>query len=178
VNNGRTGSIPVRAPFQLRRQRHLIPPGGPVAATNTLAANPDGHLIVTDDFLRHLLQRPEIAPIAESCATELVLHAKLLAAPRQAVAADALQALRDKDAADNYRVWLRFRDRLLAAPTLEAAYLALFEGRASMWRRCWCNELTQILLRHVLGDDASAMQARVAEMLFARRKSRCSRTVQ
>ena len=41
--------------------------------------------------------------------------------PRTAVAAIA-----DEDARANYGVWLRFRRRLMAAPTIEAAYVALF----------------------------------------------------
>ena len=27
----------------------------------------DGHLLVTDDFLRSLLERPELAPVPQSC---------------------------------------------------------------------------------------------------------------
>jgi hypothetical protein len=86
------------------------------------------------------------------------------------VPAAALQALQDPDAADNYGVWLRFRDRLLAALTLEAAYLALFQGEGVDVAPVLVQQLTQILLRHVLGDTATAMQARVAEMLFRTQK--------
>ncbi|MCX7224951.1 MAG: DUF6352 family protein, partial [Burkholderiales bacterium] len=135
-----------------------------------LAVNPEGHLVLTDDFLRVLLQRPEIAPIPASCAAELSLHELLLADPRHAVSVAALLALQDRDAADNYGVWLRFRDRLLAAPTLEAAYLALFQGEGVDVAPVLVQQLTQILLRHVLGDTATAMQARVAEMLFRTQK--------
>jgi hypothetical protein len=98
------------------------------------------------------------------------LHESLLADPRHAVPAAALQALQDPDAADNYGVWLRFRDRLLAALTLEAAYLALFQGEGVDVAPVLVQQLTQILLRHVLGDTATAMQARVAEMLFRTQK--------
>ena len=72
------------------------------------------------------LLRPELAPIPESCAAELALHEKLMAAPRAAVAADELAPIADADARENYGIWLRFRDRLAAAPSIEAAYVALF----------------------------------------------------
>jgi hypothetical protein len=170
LHKGRTGSIPVPGTTLSAALTPPHPAWWPSCGYQHLTANPDGHLLVTDDFLRHLLQRPEIAPISESCEAELALHAKLLAEPRQAVPTADLQALRDSDATDNYRVWLRFRDRLLAASTLEAAYLALFEGEGVDVAPVLVHQLTQILLRHVLGDDASAMQARVAEMLFRTQK--------
>ena len=39
-----------------------------------------------------------------------------------------IAAMRDAGARDNYRIWLRFRERLLAATTLESAYVELFRG--------------------------------------------------
>ena len=170
LHKGRTGSIPVPGTTSSAEHQLSQPGFWPSCGYQYLKVNTDGHLLVTDDFLRHLLNRPEIAPIAESCPAELSLHAALLAEPGQVVSPTVLQALQDSDAADNYRVWLRFRDRLLAAPTLEAAYLALFEGEGVDVAPVLVYQLTQILLRHVLGADASAMQARVAEMLFRTQK--------
>jgi len=134
-----------------------------------LEAGPDGQLRVTDAFLRSLLERPELAPVAESCPAELALHAQLLLAPRQAVGQAQLAALRDEDARANYAVWLRFRARLLAQPTLEASYLALFHGDVDV-PPLLVHQLTQVLLRHVLGDAPDPVQARVAEMLFRPQK--------
>ena len=91
-----------------------------------LTIGADGRLVVTDEFLRSALLRPELAPIAESCAAELALHEKLIATPRAAVRNAEIEAIVDEDARANYGVWLRFRDRLTRARTLEAAYLALF----------------------------------------------------
>lgn len=134
----------------------------------------DGALVVTDDFLRHLLQRPELAPISQSCGAEIALHNRLLGQPRSAVAAEALKKIQDADAAANYGVWLRFRDRLLAAPSLQAAYLALFQGQGVDVPPALVHELTQILLRHLLqpgtGEVAQPMHVRVAEMLFRPQK--------
>jgi hypothetical protein len=135
-----------------------------------LEVNADGRLVITDDFLRHLLLRPELAPITASCAAEVALHDRLLQAPRREVAAPELAALQDRDAADNYAVWLRFRSRLLAAPTLEASYLALFQGAGVDVPPALVQQLTQVLLRHVLGGEAAAMEARAAEMLFRPQK--------
>lgn len=142
----------------------------PTCGYNLLAQDAAGHLTVSDDFLRSLLLRPELAPVPDSCAAELALHEQLLQAPRRAVALFELAALQDQDAADNYAVWLRFRTRLLAEPTLEASYLALFQGEGVDVPPVMVQQLTQILLRHILGQQATAMEARAAEMLFRTQK--------
>ena len=135
-----------------------------------LHTSPTGHLVVTDDFLRYLLERPEIAPIASSCPAERALHAQLQDAPRAPITPEILATLLDRDAADNYAVWLRFRERLLAQPTLEASYLALFQGTGVDVAPILVAQLTQVLLRHVLGSRATALEARAAEMLFRTQK--------
>jgi hypothetical protein len=131
-----------------------------------LQVTADGHLRVTDDFLRSLLERPELAPIPESSPAELALHQRLVDDPRRVVDALELAALPDEDARSNYAIWLRFRERLLAHPTLEASYVALFRGEGVDVPPVFVHQLTQILLRHCLGDEAPPLQARAAEMLF------------
>ncbi len=130
-----------------------------------LARGADGRLVLTDDFLRSTLLRPELAPLPDSCPVELALHDELVAAPRSAIAAARLAALADPDARDNYAIWLRFRDRLAAATSIEAAYVALFRDGVDV-PPLFVRQLTEILLRHILGEDASPMHARAAEMLF------------
>jgi len=142
----------------------------PTCGYDLLTPTAAGHLGVSDDFLRSLLQRPELAPVPASCAAELALFEQLLQAPRSEIAPSALAALQDRDAADNYAVWLRFRTRLLAWPTLEASYLALFQGEGVDVPPVMVQQLTQILLRHILGEEASALEARAAEMLFRPQK--------
>jgi hypothetical protein len=134
-----------------------------------LKVGADGRLVVTDDFLRASLVRPELAPIAESCPAELALHDELTASPQLSVAEARLAAIADPDARDNYAVWLRFRQRLLAAPSLEAAYLGLFRDGVDV-PPLLVHGLTEVLLRHILGEDALALQARAAEMLFRPQK--------
>ena len=131
-----------------------------------LTVGTDGRLTVTDAYLRAQLLRPELAPIAESCDAELALHDALVQSPRRAVAPAELDAIRDDDARENYRVWLRFRDRLVAAPSLEAAYVRLFQGDGIDVPPLFVHETTRVLLRHVLGSAPDALEARAAEMLF------------
>jgi len=126
----------------------------------------EGHLVVTDDFLRSLLERPELEPLPESSAAELALHQLLHGEPRRSIDAQQLAAVEDEDARNNYAIWLRFRERLLAHPTLEASYVALFRGEGVDVPPVFVHQLTQILLRHCLGGEVPAMQARAAEMLF------------
>jgi hypothetical protein len=134
-----------------------------------LQAGPDGRLVVTDDFLRSTLLRPELAPLPESCAAELALHEKLIASPRAPVAESECAQIADADARENYAVWLRFRDRITAGPSLESAYIALFREGVDV-PPLFVHQLTQILLRHVLGARADAIEARAAEMLFRPQK--------
>lgn len=100
----------------------------PSCGYNLLGQDAERQLVVTDDFLRSLMERPELAPVAQSCVDELSLHRQLLDQPRAAVDPAQLARVRDEDARANYSIWLRFRQRLLAQPTLEASYLALFRG--------------------------------------------------
>ncbi len=134
-----------------------------------LQVGADGRLVLTDDFLRSLLLRPELAPIPESCAAELALHDHLLAAPRAAVDEAAIAAIADADARDNYSIFLRFRARLTAAASIEAAYMTLFREGVDV-APMLVHQLTQVLLRHILGERADPIEARAAEMLFRTQK--------
>ena len=146
-----------------------MPDFWPTCGYRLLAVGADHRLTLTDAFLRSLLLRPELAPIAESCAAELALHDRLLASPRAAVAPAEIDALADADARENYAIWLRFRARLTGAPSIEAAYVALFRDGVDV-PPLFVHQLTQILLRHILGAEADPLQARVAEMLFRPQK--------
>ena len=80
-----------------------------------------GGLLVTDEFLKLYLARPEMIPPAEACAVERTLHAALLADPRMAVSASDIAAIADADARENWQLLLEFRDYLLRHKTLEAS---------------------------------------------------------
>ena len=135
-----------------------------------LKADSDGRLVVTEEFLQSFLLRPELVPVLESCAAERALHDRLLAQPRADVTENDLSAITDPDARENYHVWLRFRDRLAGAANLEQAYVGLFRGAGVDVPPLFVHQLTQILLRHVLGDAADPFEARCAEMLFRSQK--------
>ena len=83
-----------------------MPDFWPSCGYRLLAKGADGRLTLTDDFLRSTLLRPELAPVAESCAAEIALHERLLAVPRSPAGGAELAALADADARDNYRIWL------------------------------------------------------------------------
>jgi Family of unknown function (DUF6352) len=131
---------------------------------------PSGHLAVTDDFLRAYLERPEMRLAEESDAAERDLHARLRRAPRAAVTASQLAELGDADARENYRIFLDFRDRLIAAGTLEGAYLALFRTQPLAVPPLLLDHLVHAILRNVLADCDDPIALRAAELLFRTQK--------
>jgi len=127
-------------------------------------------LAVTEQFLRTYLLRPELAPIPDSDAAEVALHERLLEEPRRAVSEREVSCIGDPDARENYRVWLRFRARLLGAADLESAYASLFAGDGVDVPPIFVHQLTEVILRHILGESASALEARAAELFFRAQK--------
>ncbi len=130
-----------------------------------LGRDADGHLVVTDDYLRAYYLRSELAPVAESCADERALHASLLAEPRRTVDEGVLSRIRDEDARENYRVMLRFRDQLLAAASLEAFYHRLFQHDVAV-PPLFVDQTVQVLLRSILDGTEDGLRARAAEVFF------------
>lgn len=138
----------------------------PSCGYGTLAQDGQGRLVAGADFVRGLLARPELAPVAESCQSELALHAALLDDPLRPVPPDRLARLQDTDARDNYAVFLAFRDRLLAAGSVQACYLGLFRNGPVAVAPAFVDLLAQLVLRQLLDDSDNAFDARAAEMLF------------
>ncbi len=141
-----------------------------------LARTPDGHLSVTDDFLRAYFMRPEMRPVEESCAAERALHESLMGNPREAVSEERLGKLADPDARDNYRVVLGFRDRLIAAGTVEECYLRTFlqdpagEEAGVSIPPLFIDQMTHVILRAILEDSGDGLRARAAELFFREQK--------
>lgn len=129
-----------------------------------------GRLAVTDDFLRAYYLRPEIHPVEESCDAERALHAALMAAPRRAVADAELDAVADADARDNYRILLRFRERLLGAGTLEGCYSSLFQGGVDV-PPLFVDQLAHAILRNILDGCEDPLRLRAAELFFREQKA-------
>lgn len=133
------------------------------------AAN--GHLAVTNTFLRAYFMRPEMQPVAESCAAERRLHASLLDDPRRTVAAAEIAALADPDARDNYAVLLGFRDRLAGAATLEDCYLNLFiDPPQAPLPPLFIDQLAHVIMRRVLEGIDDPLRARAGELFFRAQK--------
>lgn len=125
-----------------------------------------GRLVPTPDLWRAFLARPELVPPEEACDSERALHAALLEDPLRAVPPEGLAALADADARENWEVFLRFRDRVAAQPTLEAAWLALFRGGVSGVPPIFLQMLTQLVTRAAMEGVEDAFTLRAAECLF------------
>lgn len=125
-----------------------------------------GRLVVSDDFLKVFLARPELMPPEEACDAERALHAALLASPRMAVPAAMVAAMADADARENWEVFLGVRDALLAAPSLEAAYLRLVREGLGRVPPLVFGQLTHVILRNALHGCADATAVRAAELFF------------
>ena len=125
---------------------------------------------MTDDFLRAYFLRPEVHPVEESCDAERRLHAALMAAPRRAVTDADIEALADADARHNYRMLLKFRDRLLAAGTVEGCYMGLFKGAIDV-PPLFIAQLVHVILRNLLEGCDDPLRLRAAELFFREQKA-------
>lgn len=142
----------------------------PSCAYKTLKISPDQQLLVTDDFLRTYLQRPELKLVAESCSVERSLHQRLLECPQADIADSEIAAMEDEDIQENYRIWLRFRARMLSASSLESFYMSLFKGGGVDVPPLFVAHLAQIFVRHILGDEPHPMEVRMSELFFRAQK--------
>ena len=146
-------------------------PTGAIADDLALQRNERGWLLPSDDYLRTFLARPELAPVPESCRAELALHAALLQTPSKPVAPGTLATLQDADARDSYALFLRFRDGLLAAGTLEAYYLSLFRPVLANAPTgidippLFIDLLVAAIGRNLLADSGDAFEVRAADLL-------------
>ncbi len=135
-----------------------------------LERDPVGRLRVTDDFLRAYYLRPELHPVEESSERELALHASLMEAPRRSVSDEDLSRIEDEDARHNYRVVLRFRNRLLEAGTVEGAYMGFFRGSVDV-PPMFIDQLAHVVLRNLLEGTQDALRLRAAEIFFREQKA-------
>ncbi|MBK8907351.1 MAG: hypothetical protein IPM60_05460 [Rhodospirillales bacterium] len=140
--------------FWLRSGFHLLDRSG------------NGRLVVTDDFLRAYFCRPEIRPIETSCATERAVFADLMEDPRLPVPDARLKSFGDQDTAENYRMLLAFRDRLLRHGTLEGFYLDFVRHPQSTILPLFVDQVVQAILRGMLHDCDDPLRLRAAELFF------------
>ena len=128
-----------------------------------------GKLLVTDEFLKAYLARPELVPPPEACFSERELHDALLRDPRQSVGASRIAGIADADARENWETMIAWRDHLVEYRTLEAAYLEIVR-RNIRFPHIFIDQLTQAILRNVLDDCEDAFILRAAEMFFRPQK--------
>jgi hypothetical protein len=125
-----------------------------------------GGLVVTDDFLKIYLARPELMPPPEACDAERALYAALMAEPRRNVRPSELAAIADADARENWTFMLAFRDHLLRHRTLEAAYVDLVRNGAGHIPPIFVSQLVHVILRNALDGCEDPYVLRAAELFF------------
>ncbi|MGU9979558.1 DUF6352 family protein [Phreatobacter sp. HK31-P] len=129
-----------------------------------------GGLAVSDEMILAYLARPELVPPEEACDAERELHALLMAEPRRPVTAAMIAAIRDEDARENWQFMTGFRDRLMAHPSIEAAYLAIVRKGAQGVPPLFLNQLVHLILRNALDGCTDPFVLRAAELLFRPQK--------
>jgi hypothetical protein len=125
-----------------------------------------GGLLLTDDFLKVYMARPEMIPPPEACAVEKTLHAALLNDPRMEVSAADIAAIADADARENWQILLTFRDHLVRYKTLEAAYSELVKQGLSKTPQLFVNQLVHVVMRNALDGVEDASVVRAGEMFY------------
>jgi hypothetical protein len=125
-----------------------------------------GGLAVTDELILAYLARPELMPPPEASAAERELHASLVREPRRPLRRSELEALDDADARENWEVMLGFRDRLVAAHSIEAAYLDIIRNGTGNTPPLFLNQLVHLILRNALDECEDPYVLRAGELLF------------
>jgi hypothetical protein len=90
--------------------------------------------------------------------------------PRRPFAEADFSKIEDPDARDNYRILMRFRDRLLQAGTLEGAYMNLFKGAIDV-PPMFVDQLAHVILRNLLDGAEDPLRLRAGEVFFREQKA-------
>jgi Family of unknown function (DUF6352) len=128
-----------------------------------------GRLLVTDEFFKAYLARPEIVPPGDACSAELELHQVLLSNPRQTVEPGRIAAITDADARENWSLMIAWRDHLAAYASLESAYLAIVRQQLK-FPRIFLDQLVHVIMRNILDDCDDVFMLRAAELFFRGQK--------
>jgi hypothetical protein len=138
-----------------------------VASGHHLTRRADhGGLVATPELIMAYLARPELMPPADACEAERNLHASLLADPLRPIANADIAALADADARENWAFMINFRDRLIAAPSLEAVYVALARNGAGDLPPIFLSQLCHLILRNALEGCDDPYTLRAAELFY------------
>ena len=138
-----------------------------VASGHHLTRRADhGGLIATPELIMAYLARPELMPPPDACGAERSLHASLLADPLRPVSKADIAALADADARENWTFMMAFRDRLVAAPSLEAVYVTLARNGAGDLPPIFLSQLCHLILRNALEGCEDPYTLRAAELFY------------
>jgi hypothetical protein len=138
-----------------------------VASGHHLTRRADhGGLVATPELIMAYLARPELMPPTDACEAERNLHASLLADPLRPVSGADIAALADADARENWTFMMAFRDRLVAAPSLEAVYVTLARKGAGGLPPIFVSQLCHLILRNALEGSDDPYTLRAAELFY------------
>jgi len=90
--------------------------------------------------------------------------------PRKDVTEEDLAAVEDRDARDNYRILLRFRQKLLDAGTVEGCYMSLFKAAVDV-PPMFLDQLAHVVLRNILDACEDPLELRAAELFWREQKA-------
>jgi hypothetical protein len=93
-----------------------------------------------------------------------------MAHPRTEITEHDLETVEDADARDNYRVILKFRQKLLDAGTVEGCYMSLFKAPIDI-PPMFLDQLAHVILRNLLDGSDDALRLRAAEVFFREQKA-------
>jgi len=125
-----------------------------------------GGLLATPELIMAYLARPELMPPEDACEAERHLHASLLADPLRPVPKADIAAIVDADARENWTFMISFRDRLIAAPSLEAVYVSLARKGAGDLPPIFLSQLCHLILRNALEGCDDPYMLRAAELFY------------
>jgi hypothetical protein len=129
----------------------------------------DGSLAISDELLLALYARPEVLPPDDACAAEKALHHALMEDPRRLVTETELAALADADARENWAFLIAFRDTLMAAGSVEAAWRTIVARQMNV-PPLFLNQLMHLILRNMLDGCEDTLELRAAELFFRAQK--------
>ncbi|HEY4999664.1 MAG TPA: DUF6352 family protein [Usitatibacter sp.] len=127
-------------------------------------------LVASEAWLARFLERDELRLPEEAGSCERELHGRIASDPGAEIPAAMLEAVEDDDARDNWREFLRFRDRVLGMPSLEAVYLDLYSRPGVDLAPPFVDALTQAITRSILDGSDDAWLCRAGEMMFRRQR--------
>lgn len=135
-----------------------------------LLAREGGALRPTAAWIGAFLDRDELRPPDDAGLRERELHKRLGADPLAPVPAAALASVEDADARENWTEFLRFRERVIGAASLEACYRDLFRRERVDLAPPFVDALAQAIVRGILDGTEDPYLCRAGEMFFRRQR--------